>query len=296
MKRFSSPARAGVITALTAAVAGTLCSFALSPAGAATNPTVQHPSKLLTRIVLDYQTALKEPDGMDASLPGLEQAVEPAAEADFAYLRYETRGDLGGFEPAPRGRFVSLTTGRAVGNGPSVANIPLLARAGKDTTVFGLRPGAPSTTLPPTTTTTIPSTSTTVPTIPTTTRPPPSLYLKMRNNHGSQALLDATNMAPGDTASRTVTLSNVGTIPFTLSLQTAGSSNALARLLTLRVVAVVSGNVLYHGSLNASGVRIANLAVNQSIELVVSLHLPRDAGNSLQNQTVKLNLFWNGES
>ncbi|MHB1989076.1 MAG: hypothetical protein ACYCSF_14050 [Acidimicrobiales bacterium] len=291
--RLDGPA-VGVLVAVAVVVVSVLARPVT--AGAVAPSSVQHPSAALTRISLDYQAPLTLPDGRTAVLVPLEQGLIAAAEADFAYLRYLTTDDLGGFAPAPLGRFADTASGRTIGAGRSTAAIPFLSKVGDKVTVFGYQPGTPPPppTVPPTTpTTTVPPTTIVPPTttVPTTTVPP--LFIAMTNNHGNHALIHATNMAPGDSASEIVVLANAGTVPFGLSMQAIGSQNALARALIL-VVSFAGGPVLYSGPLSASGVRIEHLVVGQSVQLRVTLHLPLDAGNDLQSKSVTLDLIWNG--
>lgn len=275
-------------------------------AAAATGGSLERPDSHLSHIYLRYKTPLQYPNGSLATSPPLSPAVIPAAEADFTYLSFEQVSDLGGFEPAPIGEYLSGTTGHAVANGPRQAHVPFLGGAGRNGTkiygfVHGLTPPTTVPTPPPSTIPTPPTTSTTVPGAPssttttTTTLPVrPPLYIKMTNNHNRHPLIRATNMAPGDVARETVVLGNRGDVPFVVRLRTVGSSNALARQLRL-TVRVVGGSLLYSGRLSASGVRIARLSPGQSIDLWVSLRLPRSAGNGLQLRRVRLDLYWSGQ-
>lgn len=284
MRPSSRPALLG-----SAALALALSLALTTEAAAGSSRAVIHPSAALSRVVLNYEAPLTLPDGAPVELAPLEKAVIAAATTDFAYLRYESQDDLGGFEPAPIGRLIATVGGRAVGKGPASAQLPLIGKAGKGTTVFGLIPSSPTSTIPARTpTTTVPKT------VPTTTAPPAPLHIKMTNSHNAAPLITAVNMAPGDTASDTVVIANAGTVPFTVTLQATSSNSPLASLLQL-TISVVGGSQLYTGPLSASGVRIARLGVGQSIELDVALHLRKRAGNEFQNQKVSMDLSWTGQ-
>lgn len=285
-----SPRGSGRMRAALAGAAAAGIVIALARPAAASLPAPARPVGHLARLQLDYETPLEYPGGRPATAPALEAGVVAASEADFSFLRYETVGDLGGFVPAPIGRYLTGTVGRAVGNGPRIPHVPFLGKAGQGIKVYGFVPGktprVPTTTAPagpppPVTTTTVVS-------------PPTPLYIEMTNNHDKHPVIDATNMAPGDTVRETVVIGNAGTVPFDVTLRSLGDTGALARDLRL-TVAVIGGPVLYSGGLDASAVPIGHLGVGQSIDLDISLHLPSSAGNALQQKSARVGLFWTGE-
>jgi hypothetical protein len=285
------------------ALAGTIGLFNAAPGFAATYAPLR-PLHSLSHLVLRYETPLSFPNGALATAAPLSNAIIKAAHADFDYLHYETVGDLGGFEPAPIGKYLTGTTGHAVGNGPRIPHVPFLGAAGHGTKVYGFIHGlGPTTTTIPSgpTTTTIPSGATTTTTVPrgtSTTTPTspqrPPLYIDMTNNHNHHPVLNARNMEPGSTASETVVIGNHGKVPFVVRLRSVGSTNALAKTLRL-TVAVVGGRVLYSGKISTRGVRIGYLPIGHSFDLRISLHLPRSAGNSFQLKQAKLDLYWTGQ-
>lgn len=356
--------------ALFGAVAGAGASATSSGASArgghsaAATPAVQHPTPGLVPVVLNYTPPLTF-DGTTVFVPPLEHAVVPAALEDFGHLRYLQRTDLGGFEPAPVGHFLSATTGRAITAAPKQAQVPLLTQIGKKVTVFGYHPGTtipstsappgrttvpptrrttpttpvtppprtksttpgtgfltppvtthhgpPPTTAPPTTTPTTPptttppaSTTTTIvpPTTTTTTphqrppsTPPPTQYIQLTETDGHLPVIDVTNMEPGKSASETLTLENIGTEPFALSMKSVDTtSNTLSTELRLMVTGTGSaaGQVYYDGTLSSSdtGVQITHLAPGATVLLQVSLVLPTSAGNGVQRETAKVDLYW----
>lgn len=169
---------------------------------------------------------------------------------------------------------------------------------------------APPTTAPPTTPpTTAPPVSTTTTTVPpptTTTAPPhqgppsttsPAQYIELTETDGHFPVIDVTNMEPGGSATETLTLENIGTQPFALSMKSAGTtSNTLSTALRLMVTGSgpAAGDVYYDGPLSGSGtgVQITHLAPGATVLLQVSLVLPASAGNEVQRETAKVDLYW----
>lgn len=88
-------------------------------------------------------------DGQVASLEPLEPSVTAAALSDYGRLHYLEASDLGGFVPAPPGRFLVLTPGRTLGANGTVPEIPLYAEAGNgQVSAFAFVPGSPANTKP----------------------------------------------------------------------------------------------------------------------------------------------------
>ena len=116
------------------AVAAVAVSSAFGFFGAATAhaaaPPVARPNPALVEIRLDYVSPLRGVSGAPAALAALYHAVIAQAVADQRYLAYQSTEDLGGFLPAPVGRFAVSSGGHnVVGAALGVSQIPQLAQA-----------------------------------------------------------------------------------------------------------------------------------------------------------------------
>lgn len=163
-------------------------------------------------------------------------------------------------------------------------------------------PPRPVTTLP-TTPAPAPSSTTTTTTTTTTAAPgpvaspttPPVEYIELTETHGHFPLIDVTNMEPGEYATEVLTLENIGTAPFELSIQSVPTTTTT---LSSQLQLVVTGTgadarTYYRGRVSSNGVQdIAELAPRTSIRLLVALTLPLSAGNDVQDRTAKVNLYW----
>lgn len=163
-------------------------------------------------------------------------------------------------------------------------------------------PTTTTTTTPGTTTTT--ATTTTVPTATTTPSPPPpappgttscsSGGLALFSNL-SACRIEATNMAPGGSATETVTVRNDSGQAFTLSLRAAGTTNQLWN--DLRFGVWESGTaapsplpplLFWEGQDNDLG----TLLPGESVRFQLELFLPTSASNADQGLRATIDLIW----
>ncbi len=111
------------------------------------------------------------------------------------------------------------------------------------------------------------------------------------------ALVTLANMVPGDTATRTVTLTNSGSVGFTYSFSAGQSGNTL--LWTdatngLQVSATRGATTLYSGALkNMQNVAIAApVSAGGTDTITYAFSLPASAGNSFQTLTQDLTITY----
>ncbi len=111
------------------------------------------------------------------------------------------------------------------------------------------------------------------------------------------ALVNITNLVPGDTATRTVTLTNSGTAPFTYTFAASQTTNTLLwsdATNGLQVVVTRGSTNLYSGALKTMGTlapgATLNPAATDTLQYVFSL--PTGAGNALQALTQDLTITY----
>lgn len=174
-------------------------------------------------------------------------------------------------------------------------------------------PMAPSTTttsLPPAVTTTVTATTTPSHTTTTgvstntsgggaTTTTIAGTSIAMTNSREAVDVVSATNMAPGDSVTRDVTIGNAGSLSFVLSLRSSSAStNLLASLLQLSVVQVSTAptRTIESGGLTGSAGDIETMRPGQTTTFAVTLRLPATAGNDVQHQSASVDLLWSGQA
>ena len=115
-----------------------------------------------------------------------------------------------------------------------------------------------------------------------------SATLSMSNDKpNANDLVNITNLVPGDTANRTVTITNTGNAPFTYSASISATANTLLWSDTtngLQVTVKRGATVLYSGALKNLAVA-ASGTINASATdtLTYDFSFPTAAGNSFQN-------------
>jgi spore coat-associated protein N len=115
-----------------------------------------------------------------------------------------------------------------------------------------------------------------------------SATLSMSNDKpNANDLMNVTNLVPGDTANRTVTITNTGNAGFTYNAAVSASANTLLwsdttnglQVTVKRGAVVVYSGALKNLSLSASG----TIAAGATDTLTYDFSFPSSAGNSFQN-------------
>lgn len=115
-----------------------------------------------------------------------------------------------------------------------------------------------------------------------------SATLSMSNDKpNANDLVNITNLVPGDTANRTVTITNSGNAGFTYTASISATANTLLWSDTtngLQVTVKRGAVVLYTGALkNMSLTSSGTIAAGASDTLTYDFSFPSSAGNSFQN-------------
>ena len=127
----------------------------------------------------------------------------------------------------------------------------------------------------------------------TTTNPANSFgsaTLTMSNDKsGAASLVSLANMVPGDTANRTVTITNTGTVGFTYTAAISATANTLLWTDTTNGIQVAvhrGATLLYTGALkNLALAASGTIAAAGTDTLTFDFSLPVGAGNTFQNLT-----------
>ncbi len=111
------------------------------------------------------------------------------------------------------------------------------------------------------------------------------------------ALVTLANMVPGDTATRTVTLTNTGNVGFTYTFSASQANNTLLwsdAANGVQVSVTRGATTLYNGALkNLTSVAVATpVAVGGTDALAYVFSLPLSAGNSFQALTQDLTITY----
>ncbi|MDP9246260.1 MAG: CalY family protein [Chloroflexota bacterium] len=117
-----------------------------------------------------------------------------------------------------------------------------------------------------------------------------SATLTMSNDKSAAAsLVNLSNMVPGDTANRTVVISNTGTVGFTYSAAVSATANTLLWSDATNGVQVTvkrSATTLYTGALRNLALGASpTVAAGGTDTLTFDFSLPTAAGNTFQNLT-----------
>ncbi|MDQ6859452.1 MAG: CalY family protein [Chloroflexota bacterium] len=117
-----------------------------------------------------------------------------------------------------------------------------------------------------------------------------SATLTMSNDKSAAAsLINLTNMVPGDTANRTVVLSNTGTVGFTYTAAVSATANTLLWSDPTNGVQVTvkrGATTLFTGALkNLALAASPTVAAGGTDTLTFDFSLPAAAGNTFQNLT-----------
>lgn len=158
------------------------------------------------------------------------------------------------------------------------------------------------TTPPPPTTTTAPTTTAATTTAATTTTAPPPPPANTCGTAGiaitsnlTGCRIYAVNMAPGDSTSERLTITNTSGSPYTLSLQAAGTQNGLWQDLRMGVweqgtapPSPLPPLLDWTTQFNA----LTTLQPGQTETFVIELYLPTSAGNADQNLAAVIDFRW----
>ena len=117
-----------------------------------------------------------------------------------------------------------------------------------------------------------------------------SATLTMSNDKSAAAsLVNLSNMVPGDTANRTVTISNTGNVGFTYTAAISAAANTLLWSDTTNGIQVTvkrGATTLFTGALkNLALAASPTLAASGTDTLTFDFSLPATAGNSMQTLT-----------
>lgn len=262
------------------------------------------------------------PSGTSGTSPGgTSGSLPPASSSTTTLPESSTTTSLGGSTGRPAtttsaptpGSSTSTTTiaaspGGASGGGhqpPPTTNETTTTqpRHGSTTTSSPTTSTAVSSTTTSTTTTTIPATTTTsrrttTTSGGTTTTTLAGASIAMTNSRNALDVVSATNMAPGSSVTRDVTIGNAGTTSFVLSLRSSTTStNLLAHLLQLSIVRLSSPTrTVESGGLAGSASNIETMSPGETTTFAVTLSLPATAGNDVQSQTAIVDLVWSGQA
>ena len=115
-----------------------------------------------------------------------------------------------------------------------------------------------------------------------------SATLSMSNDKpNANDLVNITNLVPGDTANRTVTITNTGNAGFTYSASISATANTLLWSDTtngLQVTVKRGATVVYSGALkNLAVAASGTIAAGATDTLTYDFSFPTSAGNSFQN-------------
>jgi spore coat-associated protein N len=116
-----------------------------------------------------------------------------------------------------------------------------------------------------------------------------SATLSAGNDKSAAAsLISISNMVPGDTANRTVVISNTGNVSFTFSGAISATANTLLWSDTtngLQVTAKRGATPLYTGPLKNMAIAASTVAAGSTDTLTFDFSLPTSADNSFQTLT-----------
>lgn len=122
--------------------------------------------------------------------------------------------------------------------------------------------------------------------------------LSLSNDKSSAgALVNISNLVPGDTATRTVTITNTGNVGFTYSFAASQSNNTLLWTEAtngLQVTVTRGGTTLYTGALkNLGTISVgATIAPAATDTIQYAFSLPTNAGNTFQSLSQDLTITY----
>jgi hypothetical protein len=119
--------------------------------------------------------------------------------------------------------------------------------------------------------------------------------LLQTNSRSGAAVLSASGMRPGDTATGDVRITNGGTLPATFRLSETAAVNAFtAGSMTVRVVDVASSTVVYDGDVGGLGTKtLAPFAAGEARTFRFTATLSASAPPADQGKTARAGYVWN---
>jgi predicted ribosomally synthesized peptide with SipW-like signal peptide len=107
--------------------------------------------------------------------------------------------------------------------------------------------------------------------------------------------LSVPSLAPGQVATRTVRVTNIGVLPVNAVTTMAKKAGYTAFWSALQCTATCDGVVLYTGPVSAMQTAPVRIEPGQSALLEYSLSLPADVGNDLQGDYARASLYIDAE-
>jgi hypothetical protein len=99
------------------------------------------------------------------------------------------------------------------------------------------------------------------------------------------------NLAPGQSQSRVLTVTNTGTLPVDVTVTEAKRAGITEFYNALMCSASSGGQLLYDGALAGMSTSPVRIEPGQSAELEFAVTIPADAGNNLLGDYVRLTLY-----
>ncbi len=99
------------------------------------------------------------------------------------------------------------------------------------------------------------------------------------------------NLAPGQSQTRMLTVTNTGTLPVEVSVTEAKRAGITEFYNALACAASTGGQPLYEGALAGMATKPVRIEPGQSAEIEFAITIPAQAGNSLIGDYVRLTLY-----
>lgn len=121
--------------------------------------------------------------------------------------------------------------------------------------------------------------------------------LSHTNSKADKAILNLTNIKPGDTINGALTITNTGTLPADFSLTETSSANGFSdNYLTLAITNTTTGASVYSGTfgglVDGAKTALGSIAPGVANNFTFSVHLDDAAPNTQQNKTASAAYQW----
>jgi hypothetical protein len=121
--------------------------------------------------------------------------------------------------------------------------------------------------------------------------------LSHTNSKADKAILNLTNIKPGDTINGALTITNTGSLPADFSLTETSSTNGFSdNYLTLKITNTTTGASVYDGTfgglVDGAKSSLGSIAAGVPNNYTFSVHLDDAAPNSQQNKTASAAYQW----